>query len=217
MWLCCHAPTPSGRGSYEPSISSGIEHHFAEEIGAFEQVMRCRSLRQGKASVNDWAHAPQRHEAYEGPHILRATTAHTHDVEGADKDLPQVQLHPVAGRDATGHQPTILLQAAETRVPDRGSHVFDNDVHPLAGSQFSHACHDVLGVVVDHIVSADLARFLEFVVRAGSGNDPGAHGLGDLHGVTAYATAGGHDQHVLAWPDMSPVDEHLIGREPGSG
>src|SRR5262245_56760258 len=62
MWLCCHVP----------SIFSGIEHYFAEEIGAFEQVMRCRSLVQRQALMNHWLHASQRHEANERLHILRA-------------------------------------------------------------------------------------------------------------------------------------------------
>src|SRR5215510_7081571 len=119
------------------------------------------------------------------------------------------------GRHAAGHQPTIVFQAAETRWPDCGAHMFDNDIYALAGGQLTHACHNVLGVMVDHLVSPNLARFLELVVRPGSGNDSSAHGLGNLHSVAADATPGGHDQHIFTWAHTSTVDEHLIGREPG--
>src|SRR2546425_2498768 len=92
--------------------------------------------------------------------------------------------------------------------------VFDNDIHTLAGSQRPHACHHVLGIMVDYLISPNLTRFLELVIRAGSGNDSGTHGLGDLHGIAADATPSGHDQHVFTWAHTSPVDEHLISREP---
>src|SRR5262249_55403800 len=99
----------------------------------------------------------------------------------------------MASRHATGHQPTIVFQAAETRLPDCGPYVFDNDIDALAGSQRPHACHNVLSIMVDHIISPNLTRFLEFVIRPGSGNDSGAHGLGDLHGIAADTTPGGHN------------------------
>src|SRR5215510_10170003 len=120
----------------------------------------------------------------------------------------------MTSRHAAGHQPTIVLQAAETRLPDCGPHVFDNDIYTLAGGQRPHAGHNVLRVMVDHIISPNLTRFLELVVRAGSGNDSGAHGLGNLHSVAADATPSSHDQHVFAWTHTSTVNEHLIGREP---
>src|SRR5437870_7275622 len=68
--------------------------------------------------------------------------------------------------------------------------------------------------MVDYLISPNLPRFLKLVIGAGSGNDSGAHGLGDLHGIAADATPGGHDQHVFTWAHTSPVDEHLISREP---
>src|SRR5262245_13871369 len=121
----------------------------------------------------------------------------------------------MTSRHAAGHQPPILFQAAETRLPDRGTHVFDNDIHTLAGGQRTHAGHHVLSVMVDHIIRPNLARFLELVVCPRRGDDSGAHGLGDLHSVTADTTPGGHDQHIFTWTHTGPVDEHLIGRESG--
>jgi len=104
-----------------------MQHHFAEKIGTFEQTMGCRRLVQGKALVNDRAHAPQGHEADQRLHILRAPAAHAHDAQSPDKDLPQVQFHPMASRHAAGHQAAIVLQAAKTRLPDRRADVFDDN------------------------------------------------------------------------------------------
>src|SRR5262249_28586903 len=61
----------------------------------------------------------------------------------------------------------------------------------------------------------NLARFLELVIGASRSNHSSAYGLGDLHGVAADTTAGGHDQHVFTRAHTGTVDEHLIGREPG--
>jgi hypothetical protein len=112
-----------------------------------------------------------------------------------------------------GHQSTIVFQAAKTRLPDRGADVFDNDIHTLASGELPHTCHNILGVMVDHLVSPNLARFLELVVRAGRGHDYGAHGLGNLHSIAANATPGSHDQDVFTRAHTGTVDEHLIGRE----
>jgi len=93
--------------------------------------------------------------------------------------------------------------------------VFDNHIHTLAGGQLTHTCHNVLSVMVEYIVSPNLACFLELVVCPRRGDNSGAHCLGDLHSVTADATPGGHDQHIFTWTYTGTVDEHLIGREPG--
>src|SRR5499433_1687876 len=102
----------------------------------------------------------------------------------------------MTGSHAAGYQPTIVFQAAETCLPDCSAHVFDNDIHTLAGGQLTHTCHNVLSVMVEHIVSPNLACFLELVICPRRGDNFGAHCLGDLHSVTADPTPGGHDQNI---------------------
>ena len=67
-----------------------MQHHFAKEIGTFQQAMRFCCLVQRQAPVNHWLHASQRYEAYERLHILRAPPAYAHDAQRPHKDLPQV-------------------------------------------------------------------------------------------------------------------------------
>jgi hypothetical protein len=68
-----------------------------------------------------------------------------------------------------------------------------------------------LRFVIDDVIGAELAGFLELCVGTGGGDDARAEEFRDLNGGAADAAARAEDEHVFAGLKLGAVDEHVPG------
>src|SRR5262249_21164795 len=118
-----------------------------------------------------------------------------------------------AGGGAAGHDFAAGLQRLHALLPGSVAHVLKNDVAHGAVGDVLHFLGDLLLVVIDGMVGAELARLVHLVLVAGGGNDRGAEHFGDLDGSRSDARASTQHQHRVAGFDSSASHQHVPGSE----
>ena len=96
------------------------------------------------------------------------------------KKKRKIDLDLAAGRGPAGDEPAVLAEAAHGVLPDGGADVLEDDVRALAAGLRLHFLGDVLRVVVDEDIGAELLGLFQFVLGAGDGEHAGGSRLGDL-------------------------------------
>ena len=85
-------------------------------------------------------------------------------------------------------------------------------VDALAAGEFQHFGREVVGVVVDGVVRAELEFELRVLVGSRNGDHfRPDHVLGDLDADRAEIAAGAHDEHCLAGFELGHVEQQVPG------
>src|ERR1017187_9698964 len=91
--------------------------------------------------------------------------------------------------------------------------MFHHHVDAALAGDLADLGGNVLLVVIDRVVGAEFARFGEFALAAGGGDDAALQELGDLYGGGADAAGGREHQDVLAGLELGARHEHVPGGE----
>ena len=82
--------------------------------------------------------------------------------------------------------------------------MLDHDVHALFVGDFPHFLRDLLLVVIDAVVGAQCARFLELRLVSRGRDHAGMKQLGNLNGGDAHARTRAQNQHGLTQAECPP-------------
>ena len=152
------------------------------------------------------------------PHILAGTHIAAVDLNLAAEQQPQMQFGAQPAGGAAGAVASAGAQGAKAVGPDVGAHMVHHQVHAGAAGDFSHPLGDVLLVVVDDIVGAQVAGQLRLFGGAGGGDDGGAHHIFEyLNGGGADAGRCGEHQRRFPGLQGGAAHGHIPDRQAGGG
>jgi len=99
----------------------------------------------------------------------------------------QVKLRFVAGGGAASNKRTARLERTHAVGPRGHAHMLEDNVDAALGGDAPHFVRNLLFVVVDGMVGAELARLGQLALVTGGGDDLGTQHLGNLNGRRAHA------------------------------
>src|SRR5512134_1011686 len=91
--------------------------------------------------------------------------------------------------------------------------MLEHDIHAALVGYFLHFLRDLLFIVIDGVVSANVAGALQLGFIAGGGNDTSAVQLGDLDGGGTHAGSGSQHEDEVSGLHATASYEHVPGGE----
>jgi hypothetical protein len=123
--------------------------------------------------------------------------------------MAQVESDGGSGGRSAGHQLASSFQRAHALVPGGSADVLDYDVDAFFVGDLADFFGNLLLIVVDAVVGAKRAAFLEFGFVAGGGDYAAVKQLGDLDGGYSHARAGAQHEHGLAGTHGREPHQHV--------
>src|SRR6266566_1008144 len=190
--------------------ASDAKHDFAELRAGFEISVSGSGFRQGEDAIDNGFEAARRDEFHYRVQLGLGAHVRAEQRKLAAEQEAEIKLGIVAGRCAARDQTAAWSEAGEALFPSSRADVFENDVHTALGDA-ANFLPDFLRFVVDPVIGAKLAGFLELFVAAGRGGDASAEEFGDLYRGAADAAPCSQDEHVFAGLQLSPGNKHVPG------
>src|SRR6266851_6937459 len=145
------------------------------------------------------------HHRGEAPAAPRAAA---HEGQRTALQDGQIERDLTPGSRPGDDEPPTGLEAREALVPHARADTVEHDIHAAPVGELLDALAELRrGGIVDHLVGAELLRFLELPVAPRRRDDAGADALGDQEPEASHATADRLDQDVFPRLELHALDE----------
>src|SRR5579871_632727 len=188
-----------------------IQDHLSKLLALFQALMRGRGLAQRKALIDHSLQFTREDMAQDRVEIAHGSHKRSQEGELPRKKKAYIEVCLRPGGGSTGHQRSTGFERFHALLPGGLPHVFkDNVAHGTAGD-FLYFFRDLLLVVIDHVIGAQLASFFHLCLVPGSGDDLRIEKLADLNGRRAHARSSSQYQHDVTRHQMAAIDQHVPG------
>src|SRR4051812_13033146 len=158
-WL----PHRTGRLRIGPARLAGdTEHDLAELLACFETLVRCGSFGERQHLVDDRNGTTRLDELVDGFEVPRRAHRRTEDRQLLPPDAMEIRRRVRSGRGAADADTPRRPRRVECALPRRLADVIDHDVCAASG-EVLHLGDDVVGVMVERAVRAELAGSLQLL------------------------------------------------------
>src|SRR5262245_21743412 len=173
----------------EVSAPSGGEEDFSENLALFQKPVGLGSLGQREHPIHYGLQPARLQVAEYGGEMGAASHGGSQDGEVLEEYVAQVQLHVGAAGGAAGDQSASPGKTAQSQREHGLPHVLDHHVGATAGGEPFHFLGQIGARQVDPILRSEILRFVQLLLAAGDGDDPGAVQAGYLDGRRAHAAS----------------------------